>query len=167
MHTSPLSQPLAIIRILGGGIRVLKVQHKYRVTEGQGQKPTHQSPQREIDGLPTSTSNSESENEDHDLSSSIESGRHQEVVLAEPCRPIPAQVVLGKDSHAEGGEDGTIDADGEISEGPAKNRGDDLVRAELGELLVNKPERERDGKSNQDTERYNLQNGQLCSTRMK
>ena len=95
------------------------------------------------------------------MSSTIESSRHQEVVLAEPRGPILAKVILGEDSHAEGGEDGTVDADREVAKGPAENGSNDLVCAELGESLVNEPERERDSESDQDTEWHNLRAVQL------
>lgn len=56
----------------------------------------YQSPKRHVGDPSATTTNGESENKNHDLSSPVECGRQQEVVLAEPYRAISAEIILRK-----------------------------------------------------------------------
>jgi hypothetical protein len=106
--------------------------------------------------LTGTASNSKGEDEDHDLRTTVKSGRGQEVVLPEPSGPILAEVVLGEDGEEEGGEDGGVDTDGEVAKRPAEDGGDDLVGAELGPLLVDEPEGDGNGETDDDGEGHDL-----------
>jgi hypothetical protein len=81
---------------------------------------TYQSPARHVNYLAATSTNGESEDEHHDLGSTIQSRRHEEVVLAEPPGPVSAQIVLREDSQTEGREDRTVDADAEVAKSPCE-----------------------------------------------
>lgn len=66
----------------------------------------------------TASTDSESVDKDHDLSSTVESRGHEEVVLSEPSRSVLAEVVLREYGEHEGGEYGAVDSDTEVSKGP-------------------------------------------------
>lgn len=51
----------------------------------------------------------------------------EEVVLPEPSGTVLAEVVLREHRKAEGGEDRGVNSDGQVSEGPAEDGGDDVV----------------------------------------
>jgi len=111
------------------------------------------SPVRHVDHLSAPTTDSEGVNEHHDLSPTVQSSREQEVVLPEPPGAVDTEVVLREHGKTKGGEDGRVNTDAEVSEGPAHDGSDDLVGADLGPLLVDEPEGKGDGETNKDGQR--------------
>jgi hypothetical protein len=92
--------------------------HQAKVRQQKAIKETYQSPIREICNLAASTPNGKGEHEHHDLSSTVQRGREQEVVFPEPSGTVAPEVVLREDSQAEGGEDGAVNTDAKITKGP-------------------------------------------------
>lgn len=94
---------------------------------------TYQGPEWHVRDLAASTTHSEGEHEDHDLSSSVQSGREEEVVLPEPSRAVLPQIVLREDCKAECRKHGAVDSDAQISKGPYK-RDINLCRLKYGKV---------------------------------
>jgi hypothetical protein len=53
--------------------------------------------------------------EDEELRATVETGRDEVVVLAEPSRAVTAQVELREEAEAHRHEDRTVDADGKVA----------------------------------------------------
>jgi hypothetical protein len=116
-------------------------------------------------GFATSAQDSESEDEIYDLSATIQSGRHDIVVLDEPIGPVLAEIELGHDSNSVVKEQGAVCSVGEDAYANVRriDKGRDLwelthrttddccvpvVKTELREIPVQKIGRERSGKAN-------------------
>jgi len=61
------------------------------------------SPSRERSSSPTPAENGEGENEHHNLRATVQRRRHDVVVLDEELGPLPAKIVLRKESDGEEG----------------------------------------------------------------
>lgn len=87
------------------------------------------------------------------LRSTVETGRHEVVVLPEPRRAVPPEVELREDGDTHRREDGRVDADGKVTEAPAGDGRDELVEAPLGEEAVGKVEGKGHGETDDDRDR--------------
>jgi len=84
------------------------------------------------------------------LCSTIETCRHQVVVLPEPGGAVSSKVELGEDGDEHGSEDRRVDSDRQVTEAPAGDGGDELVETVSGEEAVSKVERKRNGETDDD-----------------
>jgi hypothetical protein len=115
-------------------------------------------------------------NKDHELRSAIESSRKKVIVLAEPGSAVSAEVELGEEGDEHCREDGRVDSDGEVAEGPAHlereavpeydedestrerqahDGSNDLISLELGCELMDDPEGDGDKETDDDGDRDN------------
>jgi len=93
------------------------------------------------------------------LCSSIKTSRHQVVVLPEPRGAVSTKVELGEDGDQHRSENRRVDTDGQITETPTSDGGDEFVESVAGEETVSEVERNGDEETNDNADRNDEVNG--------
>ena len=93
------------------------------------------------------------------MCSSIKTSRHQVVVLPEPRGAVSTKVELGEDGDQHRSENRRVDTDGQITETPTSDGGDEFVESVAGEETVSEVERNGDEETNDNADRNDEVNG--------